>query len=86
MIRTAPLSVNVDISLKSEVEDIFKSLGISTTEAITLFFRSVKLAKELPFDINIPNEETQKVMEDTDQKTNLVQCENFDDFVKQLEL
>lgn len=86
MARTAPLHVNLDTILKNEVEDIFKSLGISTTEAITLFFRKVKLARELPFDINIPNKETQMVLEDTDHRKNIVECDDFDDFVRQLEV
>ena len=33
---------------------------------------------------NIPNEETLKAMQDTDEGKNLVECENFDDFVNKL--
>jgi DNA-damage-inducible protein J len=86
MARTAPLTVRLETDLKSDVEDIFKSLGITPVEAITLFYRKVKDARGLPFETKIPNAETLRVMKDTDEGKNLVECKDFDDFVKKLEI
>ncbi|MCP5103169.1 MAG: type II toxin-antitoxin system RelB/DinJ family antitoxin [bacterium] len=86
MAGTAPLRVQLEAKLKSEVEDIFRTLGLSAADAITLFYRKVKNSRGLPFDINTPNEETLRVMRETDEGKNLVECENFDDFVKKLEI
>jgi len=87
MAKTAALRIQLETHLKSEVEDIFRKLGISASEAVTLFYRSVMKKKNLPFEIeDIPNAETLKVMRDTDEGKNLVECNDFDDFVKKLEI
>jgi len=46
------------------VEKILAQLGISTTQAITMFFEQIKLNRGIPFELKLPNEETQAAMED----------------------
>jgi len=57
-----PATVNIDDwtphDLKADVEAVFHHLGLTTTEAIKLFFRQVKLRGGLPFPVEIPNAET----------------------------
>ena len=48
--------------LKREAEELFSELGLSATEAITLFYRQVTLHRGLPFDVRTPNAETVKVL------------------------
>ncbi len=52
------IHVRVESSLKSEVEAILRELGFTTSEALYLFLRMVKLTKGIPFEVKIPNEET----------------------------
>jgi DNA-damage-inducible protein J len=54
-------------------------MGLTTTEAINLFYRQVKLRNGLPFNVVIPNKTTEKVFKDTDAKRNLMRCEDADD-------
>ena len=42
MAKKALIKAEIDSELKEDVEKIFKELGISTTEAINLFYRQVK--------------------------------------------
>ena len=51
------MRAKIDPDLKAEVEHLFKELGITTKEAITLFYSQVKLRKGLPFDVPIPNKD-----------------------------
>ena len=44
--------------LRREAEKIFSVLGLSPTEAITLFYKQVAFHNGLPFTLKIPNEET----------------------------
>jgi DNA-damage-inducible protein J len=67
--------------LKSEVEDIFKRLGLNTTEAINLFFSQVCLYKGLPFEVKIPNKTTLRTFKKTDQGKELFEYKNLDEFV-----
>ena len=43
----------VDQKLKEDTEAIFKSLGLTTTEAIRLFLAQVRLHGGLPFQIEL---------------------------------
>ena len=72
MAKEATVRARIDSGLKAEVENLFEALGLSTTEAITLFYHQVKLRKGLPFEVAVPSELTQKVFEETDAGENLV--------------
>lgn len=43
------IRVRITPDLKAKVEAILKKLGLSTTEAITLFYSQVKLHKRIAF-------------------------------------
>jgi len=85
MAKRATITVQVDSTLKSEVEPIFQELGLTTTEAIDTFFRQVKRYHRLPFpEENLPNEETRQAIYEAEQGINLVVCEDADDLFKKL--
>lgn len=84
MAKTATVRARVNPELKVEVERLFKELGLSTTEAINLFYRQVRLRNGLPFSVVIPNETTEKVFKDTDAKRNLIRCEDAEDMLQKL--
>lgn len=84
MSKTATVRARIEPDLKEEVEKLFHELGISTTDAINIFFKQVKLRHGLPFEVAIPNELTQKVLKETDDGINIVRHENIDDMFKNL--
>ncbi|MCD4777329.1 MAG: type II toxin-antitoxin system RelB/DinJ family antitoxin [Candidatus Aegiribacteria sp.] len=84
MSKTATVRARIEPDLKEEVEKLFHELGISTTDAINIFFKQVKLRHGLPFEVAIPNELTQKVLKETDDGKNIVRHENIDDMFKNL--
>ncbi|PZO19373.1 MAG: type II toxin-antitoxin system antitoxin, RelB/DinJ family [Leptolyngbya foveolarum] len=84
MAKDATVRARIDPSLKAEVERLFEELGLSTTEAITLFYRQVKLRNGLPFAVTVPNEATKAAFEDTNAGKNLVRCDDADDMFAQL--
>jgi DNA-damage-inducible protein J len=84
MARTAMINARTEMELKTEVEGILKTLGMSTTEAINIFFKQVKLRRGLPFPVEIPNEETMITFRDSEAGKGLVECKNVDDLFKKL--
>jgi DNA-damage-inducible protein J len=70
--------------LKAEVENLFRRLGLTTTEAINIFYNQVQLRKGLPFNVVLPNKTTEKTFKDTDAEENLIRCENIDDMFDKL--
>ncbi len=43
---------------------MLKRIGLTSSEAITLFLTQVKLTNGLPFPVRIPNKETQRAVKD----------------------
>lgn len=84
MSKTATIRARIEPELKADVETLFKKIGLSTTEAINLFYRQVKLRNGLPFNVVIPNKTTEKVFKDTDAHRNLIRCEDADDMFQKL--
>src|SRR5690606_41247193 len=62
--------------LKEETELIFEELGISTTEAIRVFFKQVNLQRGLPFELKIPNEVTKNAIQDAENRTDLTSVDS----------
>ena len=84
MSKTATITAEIDPILKTEVEDIFRELGLTPSEALDLFFQQVKRYHRLPFDTEIPNEETEQAIYEAERGIDLVVCENADDMFKKL--
>jgi DNA-damage-inducible protein J len=84
MVKTATVRARIEPLLKQDVEMLFKKMGLTTTEAINLFYRQVKLRNGLPFSVVIPNKTTEKVFKDTDAKRNLIRCEDTNDMFDKL--
>ncbi len=86
MVKISTVRARIEPELKADVEKLFKELGISTTEAINLFYRQVKLRNGFPFSVVIPNKTTERVFKDTDAKRNLIRYEDANDMFQKLGL
>jgi DNA-damage-inducible protein J len=84
MSKIATVRARIEPKLKDHVEGIFQELGLTTTEAITLFYKQVELQQGLPFEIKIPNRITKTTFKKTDNHEELVNCENVEDLFDQL--
>ena len=58
MAKTAMIRARVEPELKQAAEKVFTTLGLSPTDAITLFYKQTALHSGLPFELRIPNEDT----------------------------
>ena len=84
MAKTAMIRARIEPGLKDKAERILHNLGLTTTQAITLFYRQVELYKGLPFEVVVPNKTTLKTFEDTDAGRNLIMCKDTDDMFQKL--
>ena len=85
MRKSAMIRARVEPELKEEVERIFRELGLTTTEAITLFYHQVKVRNGIPFEITIPNETTLGTARKTDVGEELNEYASLDDFRKKMD-
>lgn len=54
MPKTSVLHVRIDTDLKNYAENILAQLGLTSADAIKLFYRQVELQGGLPFEIKVP--------------------------------
>ena len=78
MAKSDMIRARVEPELKQEAETVFSRLGLSTTQAITLFYKQVSLQQGLPFAVKIPNAETRKALQDACDAENLTEHESLD--------
>lgn len=86
MAKTAMITARVEPELKANAEKVLKRLGISTTEAISLFLSQIRLQRGLPFEVKIPNKTTLETFRKTDEGKELIKCKDADDIFKKLKI
>ena len=72
--KTETIRARVEPELKHEAEAILKALGLSATDAITMFYRQVTLRRGLPFDVRLPNAETVEALQQAETGEGLIEC------------
>jgi DNA-damage-inducible protein J len=65
MAKTAVVRSRVDEDLKKNTQDIFKRLGISMSDAISMFLQQCAFNNGIPFKVEIPNAETRQAIDDS---------------------
>ena len=62
--RTGMIRARVSAELKAEAEGILAEIGLSSIDAIRMFYKQVTLWKGLPFEARIPNATTRRALRD----------------------
>jgi DNA-damage-inducible protein J len=60
--KSASIHVRLSPVLKARVENILGKLGLSTSEAISIYFNQIDMKSGLPFEVKIPNKATKKAI------------------------
>jgi len=71
MSKSEVIRARIEPDVKHSAEEILKSLGLSTSQAIGMFYKQIIFSQGLPFDVKIPNEETQDALLDVLLKRNI---------------
>lgn len=82
--KTAMIRARTTSKLKTNAEKVFSQLGLSSTEAINMFYAQVCLRRGMPFLVELPNEQTLKTMEKTERGEELVHSETAAEMFKKL--
>lgn len=84
MSKTAMINIRLEPKLKKSSEAILARMGLSTSEAITLFLSQVVMQRGLPFAVRIPNKETRKALKEAKEGRNLESFTDFDAYLKSI--
>jgi DNA-damage-inducible protein J len=61
--KTGYITARIEPKLKARAARVLANVGVSTTDAITMFLRQVVLRNGLPFEVRAPNAETKRAIE-----------------------
>lgn len=84
MSKSEFIRARIEPDLKNKVEEIFTNLGLSVTDALTMFYKQVELHNGLPFEVKIPNKETCKAINESRLGINMTECQDLDDMLRML--
>ena len=84
MAKTEMIRARVEPELKEEAEAVFDKLGLSPTEAVTLFYRQVALHRGIPFELRVPNATTRKAIVDARKGKGLSRRMTAEEMIKRL--
>ncbi len=62
--KTGYITARIEPKLKARAARVLATVGVSTTDAITMFLRQVVLRNGLPFEVRVPNAETRRAIEE----------------------
>ena len=79
MSKTKTISARFEPELKHNSETVLGALGLSITEAVTLFYKQISLQHGLPFDVKIPNDVTIKTLKQVRNREDLTEYGSLDD-------
>jgi DNA-damage-inducible protein J len=84
MPKTTVISARIDPELKQGAEKVFKELGLTTAQAITLFYKQVELVRGLLFVVRVPNKVTVEALEQARTRQGLESYNTLDDLFEDL--
>lgn len=84
MAKSEMIRARVEPRLKHDAEAVLGKLGMTPTEAITLFYRQVTLYRGLPFPVRIPNAATRKALADARSGKSIESFDSVDAWVKEM--
>jgi len=86
MPKTTTLTIRLDPTLKQQTEKLFHDMGLTPSQAITLFYTQVSLQHALPFQISLPNDATIQAIDDLEHRRNTKSFNSVDEALKKLDL
>ena len=86
MPKTAVISARIEPELKHDAEEVFRELGLTASQAITLFYKQVELERGLPFAVRVPNDVTIEALEQARTRQQLEDFNTLDDLFEDLEI
>lgn len=63
-INSAIIRCRISPEVKGEAEKVLASIGMSTSDAMRLFFKQVAIRGEFPLELKVPNPQTIKAFEE----------------------
>ena len=84
MSKNTSLNVRTTMEIKKGAEVILNGLGLNISSAVNLFLKQVVNYRGIPFDLRLPNEETQQAMDDMNNSRNLESADTVEEMFQKI--
>lgn len=84
MHKTEFVRARIEPRLKANANAIFKELGVTPTQVITMLYKQVQNEHALPFDLSLPNAQTDRAIKEARKHKGIVICKDAEDMFKKL--
>ncbi len=84
MAKTTTISVRMDAELKANAEGILSALGLTPSQAISVFYKQITYRHGLPFPVQIPEKELSSVTINAMEEKDLDEYKNPSDLFSEL--
>ena len=78
------ISARIDPDLKQNAESVFEDLGLTASQAITLFYKQVEMAQGLPFPVRLPSAMPVEALRQAQDRRELATFNTIDDLIEDL--
>jgi DNA-damage-inducible protein J len=82
--QSGMIRARISPDLKAEAERILDQIGMSSSDAIRMFYKQITMRKGLPFEARIPNATTREALRDAEAGRNLTRHADADDLFRKL--
>ena len=86
MMKTETIRARISPELKHDAEQVLSAVGLSASQAISLFYKQLVYHRGLPFDVKVPNKETVEAIRQAQSGAGLTRYDNasqmIDDIIK----
>ncbi len=79
------IHARIDPQTKAQAQSILKKLGITLSEAISLYLKQIVFQKGIPFEVKIPNELTMKTIDESERGEELHEASSVEEMFKELD-
>jgi DNA-damage-inducible protein J len=85
MPKTAVVTARVEPELKKDAEDVLRELGLTASQAITIYYKQIAVQRGIPFELKLPNQKTIDAIREAEQPEKLPAFQNVDALFDDLE-
>lgn len=65
MTSTTMVHIRLDLDVKAQATEALSAMGLSVSDAVRVFLTRVAVEKQIPFDLKVPNAQTQVAMQES---------------------
>ena len=85
-LKTATVRARIEPKIKAKAERVLRALGLSSSEAINVFYRKILAEQGMPFSLRIPNTETIKTIRSARKNVDVETFKSIAEWEKQFKL